>query len=62
MSEDEVSVIRFGNGAEVVYQMGLQMALLRVRGAYIAGRIEVDEFERETGRLLHELERTNHGS
>lgn len=50
--EDEVTeIVRLGGGVEIL-QTGLDLAMMRARSAYIAGRIDVEEFEAEVERLL----------
>lgn len=44
-------VVSFG-GEVAILHTGLTLAKLRARGAYMAGRITVEQFEAEIGRLL----------
>jgi hypothetical protein len=51
--EDEVvEVSSFGGERTWMIQVGLDAAMARVRSSYIAGRIEVEQFEAEVERLL----------
>lgn len=45
-------IVRMDGALVAVIHTGLQMAEARVRGAYIQGRIDVDEFEAEIERIL----------
>lgn len=50
--ENKVLRVRYGDGSEAFIRMGAMLALLRARGAYVTGRIELDDLERELDRLL----------
>jgi len=53
IDEDEVlEVLSFRSDTVKVVRVGLDMAMMRARSAYIAGRIEVEDFEFEVDRLL----------
>lgn len=47
-----LEVVRFGSGEVTEIQVGLDYAEARVRSRFVAGHIEVEEFEAEIGRLL----------
>ena len=50
-SDEVVEVVSFGGGVWTI-PVGLDMAMARARSAYVFGRIEVEQFEAEVGRLL----------
>jgi hypothetical protein len=57
MEENEtLEVVTFGREITALLHIGLDMAMLRARGAYIRGAIEIEEFEAEVERLLRKRE------
>jgi hypothetical protein len=53
VDEDEVvEITTFGAEARNFILIGLDLAMVNARSAYIKGRIDVEEFEAEVGRLL----------
>jgi hypothetical protein len=53
IDEDEThEVIALGESTVAILRTGLDLAMLRTRGAYIAGHISVEQFESEVERLL----------
>lgn len=46
-------VVRFDGTIVAVLYTGLDFAMARARGAYVQGRIDVEQFEAEVDRLLH---------
>ena len=53
IDEDEIiELVSLGSGTVKVVRVGLDMAMMRARGTYLAGRIEVEDFEAEVERLL----------
>lgn len=54
IDEDEmVEVTRFGDPCAALLPIGLDARIAAVRSDYVEGRIDVEEFEAETGRLTH---------
>lgn len=53
LDEDYVDeIVTLGETVTLLYT-GLDLAMARARSAYVAGRMPVEEFEREVDRLLH---------
>lgn len=57
MDEDDViRVVAVGGTESALLLTGLDMAMMNARGAFVHGRIEVDEFEVEVERILRKRE------
>lgn len=55
--EGIVKIVAYGGTEHAIIVTGLEMALIRARGAYVRGQIEVEDFEAEVDRIMRKRQR-----